>query len=101
MDKREFFDALMSATKVELVREALEAFMQNKGVKEVSFGNRDNNRGAIEVATDAARSAIERVTNAFDALIELEFMKHGGKPDCHSPREAAPLPDVQPGATAP
>ena len=28
MDKREFFDALMSATKVETVREALEAFMR-------------------------------------------------------------------------
>src|SRR5262249_41571546 len=68
---------------------ALDTFKQNAGVKEVPFGARPNNRGAIEVATDAARAAIERVTNAFDAVLELEHAKHKGNPDCRSPRDAA------------
>ena len=89
MDKREFFDTLVAASKVEDVREAVDAFMQTAGVAEIPFGGRPNNRGAIEFAADAARSAIERVTNAHDALLELEHFKHDGKPVCHSPREAA------------
>jgi hypothetical protein len=32
---------------------------------------------------------IERVTNAHDAILELEFERHSGKPECRSPREAA------------
>jgi hypothetical protein len=89
MNTRELFDALITATKVEDVKEAIEIFKQNPGVTEVPFGGRANNRGAIEVAADAARSAIERVTNAHDALLELEHDKHEGKPVCRSPREAA------------
>lgn len=89
MDQRELFDALVIANKVEDVREALDAFRQDPASAEMPFGARANNRGAIEVAADAARSAIERVTNAFDALLELEHKKHNGKPDCRTPREAS------------
>jgi len=90
MNRREFFDALVAAGKVEDVRRALDAFRAaNPKTTEVPFGARPNNRGAIEVAADAARSAIERVTNAFDALLELEHTKHNGKPECRAPREAA------------
>ena len=86
---RTLFDALAAATKVGEVKEAVDAFKECSGVSEVPFGARPNNRGAIEVAADAARSAIERVTNAHDALLELEYQKHGGMPICRSPREAA------------
>jgi hypothetical protein len=89
MEQRDFFDVLVNAGKVVDVREALEAFLQTPGISEVPFGGRANNRGAIEVASDAARSAIERVTNAHDALLELEHIRHAGKPECRSPREAA------------
>jgi hypothetical protein len=89
MDQRRFFDALSSIEKVADVGEALDAFKENKEIAEVPFGARPNNRGAIEVAADATRSAIERVTNAFDAVLELEHNRHSGKPDCRSPREAA------------
>ncbi len=90
MQPRALFDALMAAEKVEEVREAIQAFRSScPGASEVPFGGRANNRGAIEIAADAARSAIERVTNAHDALLELEHLKHGGMPPCRSPREAA------------
>ena len=89
MDNRELFDALIAASKVEDVRDALDTYRKRSGVAEASFGGRANNRGAIEIATDAARSAIERITNAHDALLELEHQRHDGRPDCRSPREAA------------
>ncbi len=55
----------------------------------VPIGGRPNNSGAIEVATDPGRSLIERVTNAHDALLELQYERHNGKPPCSTPREAA------------
>jgi hypothetical protein len=89
MNARQLFDTLVASQKVEEVRQGVEAFRKEPKVTEVPFGARANNRGAIEVASDAARSAIERVTNMFDALLELEHKKHSGRPDCRSPREAA------------
>ena len=89
MDSREFFNALVAASKVEQVRAALRAYRENGNVSEVPFGGRANNQGTIQIASDAARSAIERVTNAQDAILELEHQRHEGRPDCRSPREAA------------
>lgn len=86
---RQFFDLLVNAQKLEDVRSAHVTFNSQSNVSEIPFGNRPNNRGAIEVASDAARSLIERITNAHDAVIELEHTKHAGVPECHSPREAA------------
>lgn len=90
MDARSFFDRLMAAAKVHEVEEAMAEFRAaNDGVTEEPIAGRPNNRGAVEVATDTGRSAIERVTNAQDAVLELEHSKHNGKPDCRSPRDAA------------
>jgi hypothetical protein len=90
MDARSFFDRLMTASDVGQIASAIEDFKRsNDGVTELPIAGRSNNRGTIEVASDAGRSAIERVTNAQDALLELEHLQRGGKPDCRSPREAA------------
>lgn len=89
MNKRELFNTLMTASKLEDVKSALMAFHESEGVSKRPFGGRPNNRGAIEVAADPARSAIERVTNEHDALLELEHARHGGTPECRTPREAA------------
>ena len=89
MTPRELLTALLEAGNTQQVEAALEAFLAangNAGFQPV--GRRPNNRGAIEVASDAGRSMIERVTNMLDALLELEHDKHGGTPDCRSPREA-------------
>src|SRR5262249_5175437 len=50
---------------------------------------RENNKGTIEVSSDPARSLIERITNGIDAVLEAEWVRHSGKPECSSPREAA------------
>lgn len=89
MPVRALFDVLCQAEKTEDVRAALSAFLQDAGTAEVPFGGRANNRGAIEVAADPARSLIERVTNGHDALLELEHDRHKGLPECRTPREAA------------
>ena len=91
METRELYDALMTAKNVAELEKAVAEYATGNGayVSEVPVGRRPNNRGAIEVAADPGRSLIERVTNAHDALLELEFERHGGKPKCLSPREAA------------
>lgn len=43
----------------------------------------------MEVSSDPGRALVERVTNSFDAVLELEHRTHDGKPDCRTPREAA------------
>jgi hypothetical protein len=89
MDERELLAALLSATNTQQVEAALTAyFVANPGTGFQPVGRRPNNRGAIEVASDAGRSLIERVTNVLDALLELEHDRHGGTPTCRSPREA-------------
>lgn len=91
MNTRDFYAALMTAKNVDELEKAVAAYADANGVSTsyVPFGRRPNNRGAIEVATDPGRSLIERVTNAHDAILELEFERHGGHPECRSPREAA------------
>lgn len=91
MTGRELLDALLGATNVQQLETALKAYTAAHPtvVSWAPVGRRPNNRGAIEVASDAGRSMIERVTNMLDALLELEHERHGGTPTCRSPREAA------------
>jgi hypothetical protein len=84
----EFCKALRSAANVSQADAALAAFMSQNSVRWIPFG-RENNRGTIEVSSDPARSAVERLTNGIDAVIELEYQRHTGLPICRSPREAA------------
>lgn len=89
MTQEDLLKTLLNAEKVQAVEDAIREYVQRPSVELTPFGRRANNRGAIEVASDPARSAIERVTNAHDALLELENNRHSGKPECRSPREAA------------
>lgn len=91
MNKRQFLNALLQSKNIEQLEAALTEFLHahKDTVAFVPVGRRPNNRGAIEVASDPGRSLIERVTNAHDALLELEYEIHGGTPKCRSPREAA------------
>ena len=90
MNERNLYDTLANATSVGAVEQALAQWKAtHPSSEEVPVGRRPNNRGAIEVAADAGRSLIERVTNAHDAVLELEHNVHKGIPMCRSPREAA------------
>lgn len=89
MRERELLTALRDANKIQDVEGALTPYLKiNPRAGFQPVGRRPNNRGAVEVASDAGRSMIERVTNMLDAILELEHEKHGGTPTCRSPREA-------------
>ena len=91
MDRREFLDSLLAANNLEFVERILSEYTVDKKdtVNFIPIGGRPNNRGAIEIGSDPGRCLIERVTNAHDAILELEYQKRGGVPKCRSPREAA------------
>ncbi len=91
MNHREFLNALLHATNTQQVEAALKTYVAASPtlIRYEPIGRRPNNRGAIEVASDAGRSMIERVTNMLDALLELEHERHAGTPACRSPRQAA------------
>jgi hypothetical protein len=83
----EFYKALASATSVSDVETALRTF-QATSTRWKPLG-RENNRGTIELSADPARSAVERLTNGIDGVLELEHERHGGLPVCRSPLEAS------------
>lgn len=91
MNERDLLDVLLTASHT---REVTDALAEYEAANPNSYdyqpvGRRENNIGAIEVASDPARSMIERVTNMLDALLEREHELHNGTPDCRTPREAA------------
>src|SRR5208337_74938 len=88
MTPAEFYRELQSANSVAAVEAALRRFQGAHRTGWLPVG-RENNRGTIEVSSDPARSAVERLTNGMDGILELEYQRHSGLPECRSPREAA------------
>src|SRR5258708_1012052 len=88
MTPTEFYSALKNAGSVAAAEAALRRFQAANRTRWLPVG-RENNRGTIEVSSDPARSAVERLTNGMDGVLELEYQRHSGLPQCRSPREAA------------
>ena len=86
--KPEFLDRVSVATDLSEVAQVVSDIESLVAVKWIPVG-RENNRGAIEAATDPGRSLVERLTNAIDAVIERKHEEHSGIPECGSPRAAA------------
>lgn len=92
MPIRELYQRLQAANSVDEVQSALTRFEESVGESHIVWrplGDRENNRGIVEVSADPGRSLVERITNAIDAVLEAEHEKHHGLPECGSPREAA------------
>ena len=89
MNPSKLFNALIAAQTSADAAAAISAFeSSNPEAVWIPLG-RENNKGTIEASSDPGRSLIERLTNGIDAVLEDEFIRHKGKPECHSPREAA------------
>lgn len=88
MTPTEFYRELQNAGSVSAAEDALQRFQGAHRTRWLPVG-RENNRGTIEVSSDPARSAVERLTNGMDGILELEYQRHSGLPECRSPREAA------------
>ena len=52
------------------------------------LGGRANNAGSVNLATDPGQALVERITNALDAHIELQYERLGRPQGLESPRSA-------------
>src|SRR5437870_13519634 len=91
MTEGELFSRLRDAVAVADVNRAVEDFVTARAgeCSWIPIGRRENNRGTIDVSADPGRSAVERLTNGIDAILEAEYESHNGIPECRSPKEAA------------
>lgn len=91
MDPRSLLDTLLQASTAAEVLAAIAAFEAawSDHAVWIPIGGKENNRGPIEVSADPGRSLVERLTNGVDAVLEAEYERHRGVPDCRSPRQAA------------
>ena len=86
-----FLDRLLAASSASAVDELVAEFEAAHGdaVRWVPLGQRENNRGNVEISTDPGRAMVERITNGIDAVLEAEHDRHNGLPDVRTPRAAA------------
>lgn len=82
-------DALWSARTMEDVDSILEQVDELQGGSDWHpVGNRLNNTGTINMASDPSLALVERITNAMDAVLDLGHLEHPGD-EVGSSREAA------------
>jgi hypothetical protein len=82
------FQRLVVATKVRDITDCIAAVSERWRVAWRSVGNNENNLATINLGSDPAGGVIERITNAFDAVLELEWMIRGQPTHVTSPRSA-------------
>lgn len=81
-------DRVLEATKVHEVTEVIEAIVADRRLAWKPAGDNDNNLAIINLGSDPGAGVIERVTNAFDAVLELEWNERGEPSHLLSPRSA-------------
>jgi len=91
MDHTKLLKDLLSVKKTDDFNRIIDLIETEYGdrVKKVPVGGRENNLGNIAIGSDTGKGIVERLTNAIDAVLELEHSKHNGIPKCRSPQEAA------------
>jgi len=79
-----------SSSQVESILKTLENKYKDR-IQYVPVGGieHSNNCGQIQIGVDPGKAIIERLTNAIDAIIELEYYQHDGLPICKTPKDAA------------
>jgi hypothetical protein len=83
-----YFKQLLEANTVREVTDLLEDFQEDVNIKWIPVGGRQDNIATINIGTDPAAGLTERITNAIDAVIELEWHKQGKPTDISTPRQA-------------
>lgn len=81
--------AFLNAKKASEVGAAITAVIEQKRDKWLPVGGVDNNLATIGLGSDPAAGVIERVTNAFDAVLDRAWVEKGEPPNVFSPRDAA------------
>ncbi len=81
---------ILSLTSVDAVEEFLTDIGVNTsdGWRWLPLGGRDNNAGSVNLAIEPGQALVERITNALDAHIELQYEQRGRPKGLDSPRTA-------------
>jgi hypothetical protein len=83
------FTQLLQANTAKEVTDLLEDLIDQRDVKWLPVGNRRDNIATINIGTDPAAGLTERITNAIDAILELEWNRQGKPSTVNSPRAAS------------
>ena len=86
---KETFSQLLNANTAKEITDILEDLIDENNVQWKPVGGYKDNIATINIGTDPAAGLAERITNAIDAVIELEWNKRGKPKDILSPRMAA------------
>lgn len=82
------FSKILAATRVRDITDLLSDFDEHGRIAWKPVGGNDNNLAIINLGSDPAAGVIERITNAFDAILELEWIERGQPAHLMSPRSA-------------
>jgi hypothetical protein len=82
------YDQLMAATKVKEVTDFIIALQNERVINWRSVDDNENNLATINLGSDPAAGLVERLTNAFDAVLDFEWLKRGQPTSVMSPRAA-------------
>jgi hypothetical protein len=86
---KEIFGKLIKASTAKEVTTILENLIDDFDVSWIPVGGKADNIATINMGTDPAAGLTERITNAIDAVLELEWHKQGKPTDIKTPRMAA------------
>lgn len=86
---KKVFQQLLKANTAKEVTDLLEQLIEQFNVSWTPVGGYKDNIATINIGTDPAAGLAERITNAIDAVIELEWHKQEKPTEINSPRTAA------------
>lgn len=82
------FKQLLEANTVKEVTDFLIDYTEDNNIKWIPVGGRQDNIATINIGTDPAAGLTERITNAIDAVLELEWHKQDKPTEIVTPRSA-------------
>lgn len=85
---KKLFQQLINANTAKEVTDFLESLHDEHNVTWVPVGGHKDNIATINIGTDPAAGLAERITNAIDAVLELEWNKQNEPKDFPNPRTA-------------
>lgn len=85
---RILLERLLAVSKVREVTDIIGDISDDHRIAWKPVGDNDNNLAIINLGSDPAAGVVERITNAFDAVLEMEWLQRGQPAHLMSPRAA-------------
>lgn len=89
MNKNDMATRLLAITKVSDLTSIINDLTDEEAIRWRPVGGNDNNLAIINLGSDPAAGVIERITNALDSVMEMEWIGRGEPSNITSPRLAA------------